>query len=128
MISGTDKPECLRHTTIDDHTRYYSRSNSGHYKCDRYLTEGWYRFLAGRMMATSYPGSTGYCDTSYQGRLQGGHPSESDGVVNRQVCFYYKSSCQETVNIKVRNCGNYYVYKLKPTPSCNSRYCTRYSD
>ncbi|XP_068747694.1 uncharacterized protein [Montipora capricornis] len=128
MPTCTDKPECLRHTTIDDHTRYYDRINSGYYKCDSYLTEGWYRFLAGRMMATSYHGTTGYCDTYYQGRLQGGHPSKSDGVVNRQVCFHYTSGCQYTVNIKVRNCGTYYVYKLKPTPSCYSRYCTRYSD
>ena len=131
--SGTDKPECVRHATIDDPTRYYSLRNIGSrygggnvYMCDRYLPEGWYRFLLGKEMATSYSGSSGYCQTNYQGRLLGGHPSVPDGLVTREVCFQRSYSCSYRVNIKVRNCGNFYVYKLKPTPTCNLRYCTQY--
>ncbi|XP_068747696.1 uncharacterized protein [Montipora capricornis] len=124
----TDKPECLRHTTIDDQTRYYATyfSASG-YKCDHRLTEGWYRFLFFASMATGYgSGSTRYCDTSYRGWLTGSHPTVSDGIVNRKVCFAHTSSsrCPYSTYIKVRNCGKFYVYKLKPTPRCSLRYCT----
>ncbi|XP_015755538.1 PREDICTED: uncharacterized protein LOC107335079 isoform X2 [Acropora digitifera] len=134
MPNCTNKPECVRHAIINDPTRYYGLRNIGSsgygggnvYMCDRYLPEGWYRFLLGKEMATSYSGSSGYCQTNYQGRLLGGHPSVSDGLVTREVCFQNSYSCSYRVNITVRNCGNFYVYKLKPTPTCNLRYCTQY--
>ena len=128
IIAGTDKPECFRHATIDDPTRYYSLRNIRNmpYMCDRYLLEGWYRFLLGKEMATAHAGSSGYCGTDYKGRLLGGHPSVSDGLVTREVCFQKSYGCSYRVNVKVRNCGNFYVYKLKPTPTCNLRYCTQY--
>ena len=114
--------------TIDDPTRYISyqyNGNFGSYMCDSDLAEGWYKFLNHRMYTSmANRGSTGYCYTQYRGILQGGHPSVGDGVVSRQVCFYYSSSCNYYVNIKVRNCGSFFVYKLKPTPTCNLRYCT----
>ena len=127
MFSGTDKPECIRHTTIDDPTRYiaYGNGNFGGNKCDSDLTEGWYKFL-NRHMYTSYGYGNQHCDTRAQGWLKGGHPSVGDGIVSKQVCFYHSSygSCYRSVYIKVRNCGSFYVYKLKPTPTCNLRYCT----
>lgn len=128
MPTCTDKPECFRHATIDDLTRYYSLRNIRNmpYMCDRYLLEGWYRFLLGKEMATAHAGSSGYCGTDYKGRLLGGHPSVSDGLVTREVCFQKSYGCSYRVNVKVRNCGNFYVYKLKPTPTCNLRYCTQY--
>ncbi|XP_068679572.1 uncharacterized protein [Montipora foliosa] len=126
----TDKPECLRHTTIDDQTRYYARYfTAGGDKCDHRLTEGWYRFLFFASMATNYySGSTRYCDTWGRGWLTGSHPTVSDGIVNRKVCFAHSSSsrCPYSTYIKVRNCGKFYVYKLKPTPVCNLRYCTNW--
>ena len=125
LFSGSDKPECAHHMTIADDTRRISSSYTGNgYKCDNNLVEGWYRFLYGRSMYTSYGYSSGYCNTKYQGWLNGGHPSVDDGIVTRQVCFYYSSSCHYPTYIKVRNCGSFYVYKLKPTPTCNLRYCT----
>jgi len=130
FFSGTDKPECVRHMITDDFTRYYASTYSGTngQKCDSTLAEGWYRFLTKRMATNYYSTSSqsGYCDTYYQGYLTGGHPSVKDGRVTRKVCFYYyySSTCYYSVYIKVRNCGSYYVYKLKPTPNCNLRYCT----
>ena len=135
---GTDKPECERYWTIDDPTRYYG-FRSGQTKSDYYLPEGWYRFITGKQLSAScrYSSSTGYCDASNQGSFQGSHPSVEDGGVARKVCFgYYQSGssygnrrqntcCKQSTYIKVRNCGSFYVYKLKPTPY-NSRYCTQY--
>ena len=74
----------------------------------------------------------GNCDTSYQGWLHGSHPTIDDGIVSLKVCFdhyvkYGRFKCKYSIYIKVRNCGPFYVYKLKPTPtSGNTRYCTQY--
>ena len=131
---GTDKPECEQYWTIDDSTRRYD-FRSGKTKSDNYLPEGWYRFIIAKQLSTSCTYPSGYCDASNQGSLQGSHPSVEDGVVSRKVCFgYYQSGfsygqrrqntcCKQSTYIKVRNCGSFYVYKLKPT-SYNSRYCT----
>ncbi|XP_073256827.1 protogenin A-like isoform X2 [Porites lutea] len=132
----TDKLECERYWTIDDPTRRYG-FRSGETKSDTYLPEGWYRFITGKQMSTICRYSSGYCDASNQASLQGSHPTVEEGVVSRKVCFgYYQSRyrygqkqintcCKQSTYIKVRNCGSFYVYKLKPTPS-NSRYCTQY--
>ena len=88
-------------------------------------------------MSTACTYTSGYCDASNQASLQGSHPSVEEGVVSRKVCFgYYQSRyrygqrqintcCKQSIYIKVRNCGSFYVYKLKPTPY-DSRYCTQY--
>ena len=78
-------------------------------------------------MAISCCYQFGHCDTSYQGRLIGVHPTVDDGIVSKKVCFgYYDNRCSYSIYIKVRNCGPFYVYKLKPTPkSGDTRYCTQ---
>ena len=70
----------------------------------------------------------GYCNAYYQGWLTAGHPTVDDGIVSRKVCFGNNyNRCYYSVDIKVRNCGPFYVYKLKPTPrSGYTRYCTQY--
>lgn len=129
FLSGTNKPECAHHMLIDDDTRRVSYGFNTH-RCDRYLTVGWYRFLNGRRMSTQCAESH-KCDADYPGWLTGGHPSVGQGRVYRKVCFGQKSGsscpCSYSTYITVRNCGSFYVYKLKPTPrpsSCDLRYCT----
>ncbi|KAM7427694.1 hypothetical protein ABFA07_021217 [Porites harrisoni] len=124
---GTDKLECRHYWTINDPTRRRSYSAAGYYKHDYYLVEGWYRFTIGMQMSTSCSYSNGYCDVSYAGWLYQGHPSVNDGVVSRTVYFGYSGNCyQRSTTIKVRNCGSFYVYKLKRTPHDDCRYCTHY--
>ena len=58
------------------------------------------------------------------GWLNGSHPSVADGIARRKVCFQYeKECCQRSTVMDVRNCGSFYVYKLRPPPVCNARYC-----
>ena len=125
-FSGTDKPECVRHMVLDDHSRRVGSKHT-YDRCDGDLAEGWYRFINGRRM-NERCAKHHACSTDDPGWLVGGHPSVSAGRVTRKVCFGQKSSsscpCWSHTYITVRNCGSFYVYKLKPTPACSLRYCT----
>ena len=66
------------------------------------------------------------CGTYYPGWLSGSHPTVNEGAVQRRVCFsyyVYGDCCSLSTYIRVRNCGGFFVYQLKPLTVCNSRYC-----
>ena len=127
LSPGTDKPECVHHMVLDDGSRRVGYEWTGQHDCDSDLAEGWYRFINGKRM-NEQCAKYHVCNTDNPGWLVGGHPSVSAGRVTRKVCFGQKSSsscpCSFHTYIKVRNCGSFYVYKLKPTPKCHLRYCT----
>ena len=86
---------------------------------------GWYRFTgdAGSQMATSCV-PTYHCGSHTTGWMNGAHPSVADGAVIRKVCYNWDNKCcQWSNNIRVRNCGKFYVYQLQKSPACWSRYC-----
>ena len=98
------------------------------YRCDRDdLVPGWYRFqgAAGDRMASKCV-PINHCGTEIPGWLSGAHPTVSEGVVTRGVCFSSLYHCCDWFqNIRVNNCGTYFVYEL-PRPhsmSCALRYC-----
>ena len=65
-----------------------------------------------------------HCGTHAPGWLLGAHPEVSDGVVTRTVCFSWRNKCcRWRSQISVRNCGDFYVYKLQRAPKCKLRYC-----
>ncbi|KAL9973650.1 hypothetical protein ACROYT_G020131 [Oculina patagonica] len=115
---------CSSYTFLNESNRAKTYYDSNTLLCDRELS-GWYRFggEAGNLMADSCV-SRRHCGTGLPGWLQGSHPSVADGVVRRKVCFQWSDyCCPRSTMIDVRNCGWFYVYKLKPPPVCNSRYC-----
>ena len=64
------------------------------------------------------------CGAHAPGWLNGKHPSVQEGVVVRQVCYHWTDGCcQWKNNVKIRNCGNFYVYELQRPPVCALRYC-----
>ena len=81
-------------------------------------------------MRTSPPlnfGTDYRCRTHAGGWLNGAHPSSSQGEVSRQVCFAWSGqTCWLTKDIKVLNCGSFYIYYLYPTSGCSLRYCGNY--
>ena len=117
--------ECQNYGSLNsaDRNIIYGMPNR---QCDRGIGPGWFRFegSAGTRMPTSCP-PTYRCDTDATGWLNGGHPTVADGQVNRTVCFHWWSNCcYWSTNIKMRNCGSYYVYYLSGTPGgCSLRYC-----
>ena len=67
---------------------------------------------------------TGMCGTHAPGWMNGVHPRKLGEEVERQICFNWGGNdCSWSKNIKVTNCGDYYVYKLVSTPVCAMRYC-----
>ena len=115
--------ECLQYKNLTKFDR--AKSYKGAATCDRSLSRGWYRFqgLAGKQMPDSCV-PTQRCGTHAPGWLRGSHPTVAEGAVKRKVCFHWTSGCcQLSTNIRVRNCGGFYVYKLYPPPACSLRYC-----
>ena len=94
--------------------------------CDDLLFSGWYRFGggAGTMIPTKCV-PTYRCGTSAPGWMKGSLPTTADGEVTRTVAFHWDGNCQKwSQNIKVINCGRFYVYHLSsPTLGCSLRYC-----
>ena len=93
--------------------------------CDKQILYGWYRFVGAagtKMPTTRVPAFR--CGTYLSGWLNGAHPSVEDGEVSRTICFSDRvHGCEDTIQISVKNCGSYFIYKLLPPPRCNSRYC-----
>ena len=116
--------ECQNYASLNSADRKITYSGRIDY-CDKGIGPGWFRFegSAGTRMPTSCP-PIFRCGTCATGWMNGGHPAVADGQVSRQVCFHYSGNCcVSSTNIKVRNCGSYYVYYLSGTPYCYLRYC-----
>lgn len=115
--------ECQNYKTLDSATRS-AQFNASVSSCDDKLPRGWYRFsgAAGNTIPTSCV-PTHHCGTHAPGWLSGPHPAAHEGKVRREVCFHWKSCCSWRNSVLVRNCGEFFVYDLSPTLTCNLRYC-----
>ena len=124
IISFFPISECQNYGSLNSGDRKVTYTTRG-YNCDSGIGPGWFRFegSAGTRMPTSCP-PMNRCNTHLPGWMNGGHPTVADGQVSRQVCFHWSGNCCIwSTNIKVRNCGSYYVYYLSGTPTCALRYC-----
>ena len=117
--------ECVNYQTLTTQDRKVTYIKQGKTQCDSTLGPGWYRFqgAAGTKMPIKCPPHYRR-NTNGPGWLKGGHPTVAEGKVTRQVCFNWHNCCNINVDIKVRNCGSFYVYYLKATSSCYYRYCS----
>ena len=117
--------ECSSYKTLSEASRVKTYKNNAVVECDRNFGGEWYRFsgAAGDRMPESVV-SERSCGTHAPGWLDDKHPSMAEGVVSRKVCFHWSgNSCRWSIMIQVRNCGNFYVYKLGKAPACSLRYC-----
>lgn len=127
-------PECLDYVPLTDANRNVSFGVWGPKSCDA-MTAGWYRLMgaAGAVMPTTPPPIYS-CGTQAPGWMSGGsHPTVADGVVERTTCWHWDQDadapgypdqpCWSSAPLKVRNCGDFFVYFLTVTPNCHSRFC-----
>ncbi|XP_072893130.1 uncharacterized protein [Hemitrygon akajei] len=119
---------CVNHTILDQPWRSTdcSLEECRNYMNDETRTEGWYRFKSsGGWRIPETVISPNKCSGTSPGWLDGSHPSVGEGEVNRTVCFSWeKNNCSTKRTIKIKNCGAFFVYWLKPTHCCNKVYCT----
>ncbi|XP_059815951.1 uncharacterized protein LOC132387594 [Hypanus sabinus] len=125
---STLRDPCVNHTILDQPWRSTdcSLEECSVYMNDETQTEGWYRFKSSggwRIPETVVP--TYKCSGTSSGWLNGSHPSVGEGEVHRTVCFSWEqSNCETKRTIKIKNCGAFFVYWLKPTLCCGKVYCT----
>ena len=116
---------CINYTVLSEADRAQGNAQPPYNRSDSYLVRGWYRFqgAAGDRMPDKCV-LMYRCGTEYPGWLNGSHPTITEGVVTRTVCYSgYSDCCWPSNIIKVKNCSSYYVYKLQRTPHRYSRYC-----
>ncbi|MCB9523972.1 MAG: chitobiase/beta-hexosaminidase C-terminal domain-containing protein [Myxococcales bacterium] len=98
--------------------------------CDNRVAEVnvWYRLEGngGTRFVEGRPARYNRCNTDAVGYLTSAHPSEADGVVARNVCYYFiNNNCWDDARLQVRNCGEYFVYRFTQLPgSCSAAICT----
>lgn len=115
---------------LDEADRGMSFSGLSEEKCDGQEPDeissiAWYRIMgkAGDQIPENCV-SINHCGTRAPGWLNGQHPTVEEGVVTREVCYNWNSNCCNWKNnIKIRNCGDFYVYQLQKPPTCSLRYC-----
>ena len=138
-----EKWGCTGYNILDEKERNHRfKTPSGTNWCDKtgvsykrspkWQGEGWYRIMApaGTQLVEQYAG-TWHCGTGVTGWLEGSHSGIGVGqTVDRKVCFdVYRGSCASypewSLDIKIRNCGNFFIYYLKDVNWCNSGYCAQ---
>lgn len=130
-----DKPKgiCEQYEVRHDPDRLWSFTSPTVKKCDAHFY-GRYRFGSKYTPWSIKEGCnktdmyivTHRCGTTYQGFMEGRHPTVSEGYVERIICFQEASSpceCANTTIIGVQNCSGFYVYDMKGVPRCDSRFC-----
>ena len=126
FIFSAGAKECQDYKILDEAGRGAGAVSPRRVKCDRRgLAPGWYRFQgdAGDRMPTECVPMR-RCGTRATGWLNGAHPTVAEGAVKRKVCYNWRRTCCRWSNdVMVRNCGDFFVYELVPTPTCSLRYC-----
>ena len=137
--------ECKNYKSLTDSTRKLNvPSTPTNKRADRlgliytsvdWKGEGWYRVMGGAGMRipedpfTSVQ-STGYkhCGTYCPGYLSSGSHPQTPGqlVDNVKVCYNCNGNiCNYNNNVvKIRHCGEYFVYYLTRASTTPMRYCT----
>ena len=127
---------CNDYKILNEAERNHQVKTSGSSWCDQtghsytnsqWHGDDWYRFLspAGTRIAEEAPGIH-YCGTAITGWMQGSHPTSLGETVTRTVCFQSGSNpCHWSSEIKVRNCGQFFLYRLVDTSYCDAGYCAK---
>ncbi|KAL8616831.1 hypothetical protein ACOMHN_017868 [Nucella lapillus] len=121
---GPCRPES--HTVLND-ARRSTKEGKGE-QCDKDLVPGWYRFLlnnANAVLPTAcVPQRHCRTDASTWLNLRGQSLPSTGQEVPALGCSTLDSYCCSLPSpVTVRNCGRYFVYKLKPNSFCFLAFC-----
>ena len=122
--SDNDKAFCDKETVV----------LTGRPVSNDWVGASWYRIEGGAGTQLNEQGydwggvgnaNNGRCGTHYGSHMIGGHPTFSEGIVNRSICFGLSCSNSQDHTIEVTNCNGFFVYKLVGCTTCSFRYCTQ---
>ena len=128
LVSNASDP-CGSYKSLDNpyrSTGYVAREGIDPMICDYDLQTGWYRFVSkvgGKMPETKV--GRGHCGTIALIWMRGQHPSNAEGTVDRTACVNFNNlygGCIP-IAIKVRNCTDFFVYRLVAPYGCHMAYC-----
>ncbi|XP_013415746.1 uromodulin-like [Lingula anatina] len=128
---------CSNYTVLNDSWRNVAQGKNylSNFKCDG-VTAGfvkdWYRFMgpAGTILATECQ-PVQHCGTYVPLYLNGTVPNVPGDVWNVTLCAtsaygccaYAWAAVYTPPFVTVKNCGDYFVYELKPATGCYTAYC-----
>ncbi|XP_071123915.1 uromodulin-like [Mytilus edulis] len=111
--------------TADDFKRSTGNANNDNL-CDNALEPDWYRITSksGEKMPTECVQDGGRCGALRSVWMNGTFPVTGK-VTNVTACTsnYDGDCCLNSMNIQIKNCSSYLVYKLVAVTSCPQRYC-----
>jgi len=119
VLDSSNAVECFRHNYLESAT-------------EDDMLEGWYRFSAtsGLELASRCYADKGWAGSTCSSRIFRGWIDDSAGVPGRgrsvrRVCFSYarECSCSFYTSLMVRNCGGFFVYRVKRPPIEGAAYC-----
>nr|XP_022330985.1 uncharacterized protein LOC111129132 [Crassostrea virginica] len=131
LFTSSKTDPCVNYSPLPfPYDRYVTNNISGSEVSvlhDRHIEEAWYR--AGHSLdMPDTPPALLQCGTTFPVWMDGNIPNASDGEVERTACIVgviagNYNNCVHHLEIRVKNCGDYRVYRLLPTPSNDEAYC-----
>ncbi|XP_069129087.1 von Willebrand factor D and EGF domain-containing protein-like [Argopecten irradians] len=123
---GQDADPCqpTTYTALDEPWRSISNTDTTVTKCDATLEMKWYRATsgAGGDVPTVAPG-TSRCGTSNPVWMDDVVPNSGE-ITEVKMCLQtIFAPCQNTWNVRMKNCTTFNVYELVQTTSCPTAYC-----
>ncbi|XP_078323195.1 uncharacterized protein LOC111126816 [Crassostrea virginica] len=131
VLSDDSVNPCLHHSTLSSENRspHDCLPSDNNVTCDEDLdAEKWYRIynITGNDVDITQecPTDLCRCNTVFPMWMRDPIPSTTNDTVDRLVCIKRNSGCCEgNVTVKVKNCGDFRVYKLKKPHGCPQGYC-----
>ena len=128
LVSNASDP-CVSYKSLDNpyrSTGYVAREGIDPMICDYDLQTGWYRFVSkvgGKIPETKV--GRGHCGTIAPIWMRDQHPSNAEGTVDRTACVNFNNQFGGCIpiSIKVKNCTDFFVYRLVAPYGCQMAYC-----
>ncbi|XP_050418749.1 von Willebrand factor D and EGF domain-containing protein isoform X2 [Patella vulgata] len=135
FVRGEDPCEEGGHKVIDDFRRHveYITPKDGRALCDVYIRGGWHRFLINGTNAIlpTQCVEVFRCGTQApiwlelkSGMPLPGHEKRGQACAAWQLPRKEVNCCMAKTLAVVKNCGNFYIYRISGARGCNLGYCT----